>query len=149
MIKTTTSTRLCRLCKIDKPLESFYKTNRTKDGRRSRCITCMTNGLPPGPVPMNPLNRYTINESGCWMWNGAIHASGYGQIKWEGKSTVAHKVVYKMIKGNYDESLVLDHLCSVKQCVNPDHLEPVTYSVNTQRAWDRNHCSTCTCRSKI
>ncbi len=145
MIKNKTTTRLCRLCKIDKPLDDYYKTNRTKDGRRSRCIACMTNGKPPGPVPMDPLTRYTVNERGCWIWSGAVHPSGYGQVKWKGKSTVAHRVTYSLIKGEIPEGLILDHLCSVKLCVNPEHLEPVTYKVNTQRAWDRNHCGTCTC----
>lgn len=145
MIKTKTTTRLCRSCKIDKPLEDYHTTDRTKDGRRARCKTCMNKNIPPGPVPMNPLTRYTIDDNGCWLWSGAIHASGYGQIKWEGKSTVAHRVVYKLIKGEYPKGLVLDHLCNVKRCVNPEHLEPVTYSTNTQRAWDRQHCSTCSC----
>jgi hypothetical protein len=145
MDKNRIKTRLCRLCKIDKPLDDYYKTNRTKDGRRSRCVACMTAGEKPGPKAADPMTRYTVNENGCWIWSGAIHVSGYGQIKWEGKSTVAHKVIYKLIKGQYDESLVLDHLCSVKSCVNPDHLEPVTYSVNTKRAWGRNHCLTCSC----
>jgi hypothetical protein len=146
MLKTKTNTRLCRSCKIDKPLEDYYEDSRVKkDGRRARCISCLTNGMPPGPVPMDPLKRYTVEDNGCWLWTGAIHASGYGQIKWEGKSTVAHKVIYKLLKGDYEKGLVLDHLCSVKRCVNPEHLDPVTYSINTQRAWDRNHCTTCSC----
>ena len=58
-------TRLCRQCKIDKPIEEFYEDRRVKkDGRRSRCIQCLTSGNPPGPIPMNPLTRYKINEKG-------------------------------------------------------------------------------------
>jgi hypothetical protein len=148
-MKTITSTRLCRSCKIDKPLEEYYtySDGRTKDGRRSKCIKCMTNGKPPGPVPMDPLTRYTVDEKGCWIWNGAVHKSGYGQVKWEGQSTVAHRVIYKLTKGEIPKGLVIDHLCSVKLCVNPEHLEAVNYSTNTQRAWDRNHCATCTCNA--
>ena len=29
--------------------------------------------------------------------------------------------------------LELDHLCRVRSCVNPEHLEPVTHKVNMQR----------------
>jgi hypothetical protein len=142
-----TYTRLCRSCKIDKPLEEYYtySDGRTKDGRRAKCIQCMTNGRPPGPVPMNPLTRYVIDDKGCWIWSGAVHKSGYGQIKWKGKSTVAHRVIYELIKGEIPTGLIIDHLCNVKLCVNPDHLEAVNYSLNTQRAWDRRHCATCTC----
>lgn len=139
-------TRLCRQCKIDKPIEEFYEDSRVKkDGRRSRCRDCLTNGKPPGPVPMNPLTRYKVDERGCWIWSGAIHSTGYGQIKWNGKSTVAHRVVYELVKGEIPQGLFLDHLCSVKLCVNPDHLEPVNHRTNIQRAWDRRHCETCTC----
>jgi hypothetical protein len=139
--------RLCRQCKIDKPLNEFYEDLRVKkDGRRSRCISCITNGRPPGPVPMNPLTRYIIDDKGCWIWKGSTTATGYGGIKWNGKSTVAHRVVYSLIKGEIPEGLFLDHLCNVKKCVNPDHLEPVTHRENIQRAWDRNHCATCSCK---
>ena len=139
-------TRLCRQCKIDKPLKDFYKDSRVKkDGCRSKCRKCLTSGIPPGPIPMNPLTRYSIDKDGCWIWSGAIHPTGYGQIKWQGKSTVAHRVVYELIKGKIPLGLVLDHLCNVKICVNPDHLDPTSYSTNTQRAWDRRHCQTCTC----
>jgi hypothetical protein len=147
-MKIKTNTRLCRLCKIDKPLESYYPDNRVKkDGRRSRCIDCLTNGMPSGPIPMNPLTRHALDNNGCHIWSGAVHKSGYGQIKWKGKSTVAHRVVYELVKGEIPKGLVIDHLCSVKLCVNPEHLEAVDYSTNTQRAWDRNHCATCTCNA--
>lgn len=97
---------------------------------------------------MDPLTRYTVDDNGCWIWSGPRHPSGYGSIKWDGKATVAHRVVYTLIKGQIPAGLVLDHLCNVKMCVNPEHLEPVTGSTNTQRAWDRNHCATCTCERK-
>jgi hypothetical protein len=139
-------TRLCKQCNVDKPIEDFYHDSRVKkDGRRSRCKECLSSGNPPGPIPMNPLTRYKIDINGCWIWSGAVHKSGYGQIKWQGKSTVAHRVVFEIVKHKIPEGLILDHLCNVKLCVNPEHLEPVTYSVNTKRAWDRNHCLTCTC----
>jgi hypothetical protein len=97
---------------------------------------------------MNPLNRYVEDERGCWIWSGAVHSSGYGSIKWQGKATVAHRVIYRLTKGEIPKGLILDHLCSVKLCVNPDHLEIVNYSTNTQRAWNRNHCATCTCNNE-
>jgi len=148
-MKTKTTTRLCRSCKVDKPLKDFYSDARVKkDGRRARCITCLTNGMPPGPIPMNPLTRYKEDKRGCWIWQGAIHPSKYGSIKWKGKATMAHRVVYEIVKGEIPKGLVLDHLCNVKLCVNPDHLEAVSMSTNTQRAWDRQHCATCTCNQK-
>lgn len=75
-------------------------------------------------------------NSGCWLWVGAIrHGDGYGSAynpkkKYPG---VAHKIVYKILKGEVPEGLDLDHLCRVRSCVNPDHLEPVTRKVNVNR----------------
>lgn len=138
--------KICSLCKKEKPYSDFYKkSSKEVDKRRSRCIECCTNGLPPGPVPVSPLERYKINENGCWIWTGAIHKSGYGQMKWKGQSTVAHRVLYSVLVGEIPKGFVIDHLCNVKLCVNPEHLEAVTPSVNTQRAWNRQHCSTCSC----
>jgi len=149
MLKKETTTRLCRRCKVDKPLDDYYTDSRVKkDGRRSVCRECLTNGMPPGPVPMDIFKRYEVDSRGCWIWTGAVHKTGYGIVKWEGKSTVAHRAIYMSINGKIPKGLVIDHLCSVKLCVNPEHLEAVSYSTNTQRAWDRNHCATCTCNEK-
>ena len=142
--------RLCRQCKQDKPIEDFYEDRRVKaDGRRAKCIACLTNGRPPGPVAMNPLTRHTVDANGCHIWSGSVHKSGYGSIKWNGKATVAHRVIYTLKKGEILQGQVIDHLCNVKLCVNPQHLEAVSYSTNTQRAWNRQHCSTCSCATAI
>lgn len=147
MIKTVTTTRLCRRCKIDKPLQDYYTDSRVnKDGRRSICKICSKRiNLPPKKIYINPLTKYVVNQNGCWIWQGA-HCGSYGNIQWNGKSVGTHRVFYEITKGEIPEGLVIDHLCSVKNCVNPDHLEAVTPSVNTQRAWNRNHCLSCTCK---
>lgn len=86
-----------------------------------------------------------VDNKGCWIWQGSIGRHGYGQIQWKNKSTVAHRVMHEIHKGEIPKGLIVDHLCSIKSCVNPDHLEAVTFSENSQRAWNRNHCITCTC----
>lgn len=150
-MKTKTTTRLCRRCKKDKPLEDYYEDSRVKkDGRRAVCKECLSTGNPCGPKPMNPLTRYKVDERGCWIWQGAVKGSSrysgaYGSIKWNGKGALAHRVVYELVKGEIPKGMFLDHTCSVKLCVNPDHLEPVTHRENIQRAWSRQHCATCTC----
>lgn len=37
------------------------------------------------------------------------------------------------IKGVIPEGKILDHKCRTRCCVNPNHLEPVTYKENSQR----------------
>ena len=33
-------TKTCSVCKIDQPLDAFYKSSRARDGRQHRCIGC-------------------------------------------------------------------------------------------------------------
>ena len=58
---------------------------------------------------------------------------GYGQF-WDGTRLVrAHRFAYEQIVGPIPDGLQLDHLCRVRSCVNPAHLEPVTCQVNLLR----------------
>jgi len=72
-------------------------------------------------------------EGGCWIWNGAIDASGYGRIGIAGKSRMAHRVAYEVYRAEVPTGLTIDHLCGTRSCVNPWHLEPVPIRINTQR----------------
>lgn len=82
-------------------------------------------------IDIDQLKKY-INKktSECWLWVGAISANGYGNYKNQG----AHRVMYKLIKGAIESGMEIDHLCRVRNCVNPEHLEVVTHSENQFRA---------------
>ena len=70
----------------------------------------------------------------CWLWTSYCMKNGYGQTsKGAGKKVYPHRVAYELLVGQIPEGLVLDHLCRVRNCVNPDHLEPVTSAENTRR----------------
>lgn len=73
---------------------------------------------------------------GCWIWAGA-RTKGYGDIKWFGAARKAHRLIYELLRPEFDERLKLDHLCGNKHCVNPDHLEPVTHAENIRRSFSR------------
>lgn len=74
-----------------------------------------------------------FNGTPCWLWTGSKNRGGYGQIKVAKKTLRTHCLAYTLIKGPVPEGLYLDHLCRVKECCNPDHLEPVTCRENTLR----------------
>lgn len=70
----------------------------------------------------------------CWLWTGATDR-GYPRVSYGGRSAArAHRVVYELLVGKIPEGRYLDHLCRVRHCVNPDHLEPVTARENTMRS---------------
>jgi hypothetical protein len=75
-------------------------------------------------------------EGICWIWTGAVSSSGYGVIgrgrKGEGFA-FTHRAAWELLVGAIPPDLILDHLCRVKTCCNPDHLEPVTRAENARR----------------
>ncbi|MFF8910548.1 HNH endonuclease signature motif containing protein [Streptomyces olivaceoviridis] len=74
----------------------------------------------------------------CWRWNGSINRGGYGRVSvklsdgiWRPQS--AHRAAYQIFIAPIPEGLELDHLCRIRHCCNPWHLEPVTKTVNVRR----------------
>lgn len=65
----------------------------------------------------------------CWLWARYIRPDGYGE--WGHK--LAHRRLYEILVGVIPEGLQIDHLCRVRHCVNPSHLEVVTLQVNVSR----------------
>jgi hypothetical protein len=85
------------------------------------------------PVLERFYNKITrIPESGCWLWDGYL-CQGYGSFSLNGKQQQAHRVSYELHVGPIPEGLQIDHLCRVRCCVNPAHLEPVTQRENLLR----------------
>lgn len=77
-------------------------------------------------------------DTPCWIWNGYINPhTGYGTAtSWEetNKMEPAHRAIYKEFIGPIPEGLDIDHLCEIRNCVNPNHLEPVTRLENLIRS---------------
>lgn len=84
--------------------------------------------------------------AGCWVWKERKNQDGYGTLKFHGKRHHAHKFIYELFFGKVPNGLELDHLCSNRPCVNPNHLEPVTHKENIGRGRtgkylsERTHC---------
>ncbi|MAX33707.1 MAG: hypothetical protein CME72_11665 [Halomonadaceae bacterium] len=88
----------------------------------------------PKPADERFLEKVSVDESGCWLWNGYVDRKGYGVFGVSSKEThKAHRYSYRLHVGEVPEGKQLDHLCRVRHCVNPDHLEPVTNRENTIR----------------
>lgn len=77
--------------------------------------------------------KVAVDDNGCWIWQGAQTGTGYGHM-WDGaKVRRTHRIAYEIHVGPIPEGLHLDHLCRVRLCCNPAHLEPVTIRENLLR----------------
>lgn len=76
-------------------------------------------------------------DDGCWTYQGLLKSNGYGHFyPGGGRGTpkvYVHRYAYELCVGPIPEGLDLDHLCRVRNCVNPAHLEPVTRQENLLR----------------
>lgn len=83
--------------------------------------------------------KYRENKSGCWIWTAKRDPDGYGQMRVGKKIKRAHRISYELASGKAipigedGKVMDIDHLCHIRSCVNPDHLEAVTHKINMQR----------------
>jgi hypothetical protein len=76
---------------------------------------------------------YEIDGAGCWIWQLALDRHGYGQWKVGKRNRLAHRAMYEQHVGPIPDGMTLDHLCNIRACVNPAHLEPVPFAENVRR----------------
>jgi hypothetical protein len=71
----------------------------------------------------------------CWLWLGKKD-DGYGRTILPGygpQQYLVHRLSFALLKDKIILNLQIDHLCKVRDCLNPDHLEQVTSKENTRR----------------
>jgi hypothetical protein len=94
-------------------------------------------GSPEGTNRKSPEERFWLyvdrSRQGCWRWIGSLSTHGYGQLSVNKRPVFAHRFSYELHTGPIPKGLDIDHLCRVRNCVNPQHLEAVTRKVNLSR----------------
>lgn len=77
--------------------------------------------------------RHVNKTDTCWLWTGYLNSKGYASFRVGGVQHPAHRVSHELFNGPISMGLEIDHLCRVRHCVNPDHLEAVTHRENIHR----------------
>lgn len=85
------------------------------------------------------MEKVDQHEDGCWLWTAGSNGNGYGVfhvgvVEGSKVRSYAHRWSYEQHVGPIPDGLDIDHLCRVRECVNPDHLEPVTRRTNLRRS---------------
>lgn len=81
-----------------------------------------------------PLSDDRPDLGPCWIWVGKVNQFGYGRFNVDHLEVQAHRWSYEHHVGPIPNGLEVDHLCFVRNCVNPKHLEAVTGLENQRRA---------------
>lgn len=88
--------------------------------------------------------RIIVDDNGCWIWQRRLLPGGYGTFSvTQSRSGLAHRLMYEELVGPIPDGMHLDHLCRVRACCNPEHLEPVTPLENLARGrtnLTKTHC---------
>jgi hypothetical protein len=91
--------------------------------------------------------RIRPTPTGCWLWRGhSRKGDGYGRVMYRGRQVFAHRVAFRLAIGPIPADRQLDHLCRVRNCMNPEHLEGVTHAENIARGLtgihqrNKTHC---------
>lgn len=59
----------------------------------------------------------------CWLWTGSRDGDGYGRLYLGGgREDKAHRLAWKLAKGDIPAGLYVCHHCDTPPCVNPQHL---------------------------
>lgn len=82
--------------------------------------------------------NFEVDGNGCWLWTGGLTNPGYARMSWkqDGVTNIpgAHRVILHALGQPVPQGMVVDHLCRVRHCINPDHLEVVTQRENVMRS---------------
>ena len=85
-------------------------------------------------LPKRMRTKIRVNEAtGCWEWANSKNEQNYGKVWYNKKSRRAHIVIYELLIEPIPKDLECDHLCRVRHCVNPEHIELVPHKENMLR----------------
>lgn len=87
----------------------------------------------------------------CWLWKFAADPSGYGRLRWDGRSALSHRVAYILRNGPIGggrRGPVVMHSCDNPGCCNPRHLSVGTQAENIADSVAKGRTARCSAHYK-
>lgn len=85
---------------------------------------------PKGSAKAALMDFAAMDAGECADWPFATNAKGYGIVRWNGRSTIASKVVCELAHGPVPDGMEVAHSCGNRRCCNPRHLRHATSAEN-------------------
>lgn len=83
------------------------------------------------------LSQVKPTANGCLEWTGFRIDTGYGQAYNGKRSESAHRVMYRLTKGEIPKGMQVLHSCDNPPCVSPIHLSLGTAQENMRQSVER------------
>jgi len=120
---------ICSMENCDKPIDSHSLCG--KHAQRLRRHGNPLTKIGAGYQPIEDRFFSRVDKKDCWVWTGRKDKKGYGRFRdEENKTVIVHRWAYKHFVGELVKGQTIDHKCHNTSCVNPKHLQQVSYRNN-------------------
>lgn len=82
--------------------------------------------------PVEAFSARTERRDGHLIWTAGLNGMGYGLIRVDGKSMLAHRYSWETSVGPIPDGAEIDHVCHETRCVAPEHLRIASRAENVR-----------------